>query len=110
MEGNKLKHSFVEKDEAKENFLNEWIRLVNPRQSIQFIPEVTQLETLSVSELISLEMIRYNQNTEYLDYIKEEMLKKLGRHLLEEGFITVIEETRYDTSKTITMKIKAKKI
>jgi hypothetical protein len=55
-------------------------------------------------------MVRYNQNTEYLDYVKEDMLKKLGRHLLEEGFITVIEETRYDTSKTITMKIKAKKI
>jgi hypothetical protein len=108
MEGNKLKHSFVEKDEAKENFLNEWIRLVNPCQSIQFIPEVTQLETLSVAELISPEMIRHYP--EHLDYVKEEMLKKLGRHLLEEGFITVIEETRYDTSKTITMKIKAKKI
>jgi sulfate adenylyltransferase subunit 1 len=50
------------------------------------------------------------QKTEYHDNIKEEMLKKLGRHLLEEGFITVIEETRYDTSKTLTMKIKAKKI
>jgi hypothetical protein len=88
MEGNKLKHSFVKKDEARENFLNEWVRLVGQQRPEQYTIEQSfrNYEDVIVSERVTNNLLS-RTNEENHEYMKQHLSNKLANILLEEGFI-----------------------
>jgi hypothetical protein len=108
MEGNKLKHNFVEKRSIFRDILdrlNSQDRFIPPRDL-----SVREWETITVSEEISNNVLRWNDENNYLDMVKKEMSRKLADILLENNFIEMIEEERpyYDT-KRIIMKLNVEK-
>ncbi len=108
MDGNKLKHRFVKKDQTIENWSNEWSNLVNSNTQ-PFIIERSfrDYEDIVISERISDEIMTLN-NEGYMDYIKSQMVIKLSKLLLDEGFVdfTVYHNT-YSNNTEFKMRIKA---
>ena len=109
MEGNKLKHSFVKKDEVKETFLNEWLRLVHQQRPEQYTIEQSfrNYEDVIVNERVTNNLLSRN-NEEHREYIKQNLLNKLAKLLLEEGFIDFTTNNNIYTDYTdFKMRIKA---
>jgi len=97
MEGNKLKHSFVNKDESKERFINEWLRVV--RRDVH--PLNVEQSFLNYEDVVIRERvldITLEQNN--VEYIKESMARELGKKLLEQGFIDFNENKNFYTDCT----------
>jgi hypothetical protein len=109
MEGNKLKHSFVEKDVSTTNFLNEWLRLVHEQNHQQFIIEQSfrNYEDVIVSERVSNNLLS-NNSEEYHNYVKQLLSNKLAKILLDEGFIDFSNHSgMYNDYTDFKMRIKA---
>jgi hypothetical protein len=108
MKDNKLKHSFVEKDEATETFLNEWLRLTTPQvQPFTIEQSFRNYEDVVVSETILDQLLERN-NDDYVEYLKKELSHRLAKILLEEGFIDFsVHKNIYTDYTNFRMRIKA---
>lgn len=92
MNNNKLRHNFIKKEEV-----------VNQ----QFQDLDNEIDTIMVSERLSLEFTRLHLGDNYMDLMKQEMGRKLFKILLENDFIEIIEhDNPFDGTKNITMVLK----
>jgi len=108
MGGNKLKHSFVKKEESVISFLDEWVRLVGQQRPEQYTIEQSfrNYEDVIVNERVTNNLLSRN-NEEHREYIKQNLLNKLANILLEEGFIDFTDYSNIYTDYTdFKMRIK----
>ena len=92
MNNNKLRHNFVKKDEV----VNQQFQVLD-----------NEIDTIMVSERLSLEFTRLHLGYNYMDSMKQEMGRKLFKILLENNFIEIIEhDNPFDGTKNITMVLK----
>ena len=92
MNNNKLRHNFIKKEEI---FNQQFQTLDN------------EIETIMVSERLSLEFTRLHLGDNYMDLMKQEMGRKLFKILLENDFLEIIEhDNPFDGTKNITMVLK----
>ena len=107
MKGNKLRHNFVDKSEPTHGILDRWQHLINQIPPPVIHSDSRNIETVTVSEEISNNLLIRNDGTDYVDMIKWNMSSKLANILLENDFIEMIEEERpYYGTKRITFKLK----
>ena len=98
MDGNKLKHNFVKKQDFVQNFINDWSRLEYQRGPITIETSNREWETIVVSEEISNTLLRHHDDEgNYVDVIKKDMVRKLSEILYEGNFIEIIQ-TDHPTS------------
>ena len=139
MDGNKLKHKFVKKEKKLET--NDWVRSFSryaemhrgglypdrgglyPVGTVDGVNvnyeqpparfEVSPVEEVIVERVLSPEILRTygNQREELITTIKQDMAKKLGSLLLENGYVVSAESIIPENFNTkIKMMIKAKKL
>ncbi len=133
MDGNKLKHKFVKKEKPIASSDN-WIRSMSryaemhrvglyPVETVDGVNvnyeqpparfEVSPVEEVIVERVLSPEILRTygNQREELITTIKQDMAKKLGSLLLENGYVVSAESIIPENFNTkIKMMIKAKKL
>ncbi len=133
MDGNKLKHKFVKKEKPIASSDN-WIRSVSRYAEMHRVGlypvgtvdgvnvnyeqpparfEVSPVEEVIVERVLSPEILRTygNQREELITTIKQDMAKKLGSLLLENGYVVSAESIIPENFNTkIKMMIKAKKL
>ena len=132
MDGNKLKHKFVKKEKKLEtnDWLRSWSRYAEmhrgglyPVGTVDGVNvnyeqpparfEVSPVEEVIVERVLSPEILRTygNQREELITTIKQDMAKKLGSLLLENGYVVSAESIIPENFNTkIKMMIKAKKL
>ena len=133
MDGNKLKHKFVKKEKPIASSDN-WIRSMSRYAEMHRVGlypvgtvdgvnvnyeqpparfEVSPVEEVIVERVLSPEILRTygNQREELITTIKQDMAKKLGSLLLENGYVVSAESIIPENFNTkIKMMIKAKKL
>lgn len=111
MEGNKLKHNFVEKDKSPiSDIMSRWQNYLNQANPFLVETSAREWETISVSEIVSYELLRLERGGDYQDMIEREMVRKLVDIMLENNFIDILEEDRpYSNDKVITMRVNIQK-
>lgn len=133
MDGNKLKHKFVKKEKPIASSDN-WIRSARRYTEMHRVGlypvgtvdgvnvnyeqpparfEVSPVEEVIVERVLSPEILRTygNQREELITTIKQDMAKKLGSLLLENGYVVSAESIIPENFNTkIKMMIKAKKL
>ena len=133
MDGNKLKHKFVKKEKPIASSDN-WIRSMSryaemhrvglyPVETVDGVNvnyeqpparfEVSPVEEVIVERVLSPDILRTygNQREELITTIKQDMAKKLGSLLLENGYVVSAESIIPENFNTkIKMMIKAKKL
>jgi hypothetical protein len=96
MEGNKLKHNFVEKNDYLER-----LRAIL-RQD---------WENVVITKEISNDLIENNIGIDFIDITKKEMLREMMEHIYNNNLMRIIEiDDPLTRTKTIKMEIKLNKI
>ena len=107
MEGNKLKHSFVEKNLSVNDFLNIWREHANIQHPFTIEQSFRNYEDVVVNERVLDQLLERN-NDNYVEYIKKELSFRIAKILLDEGFIDFsVHKNIYTDYTDFRMRIKA---